>query len=123
MQRVGIFAVAAVVVGLVTGAGPAFAEYGAFAYEAATGKYGLSWNERDQRRADDAALKGCAAGNCKIVFRTGPKECGAIAMSETGKVWGGAKRDRRAAAELAAIENCQKRTSGQCKVRGSECNR
>ena len=74
-------------------------------------------------RADDAALKGCATGNCKIVFRTGPKECGAIAMSENGKVWGGAKRDQRAAAELAAIENCQKRTSGQCKVRGGECNR
>jgi hypothetical protein len=99
------------------------AEYGAFAYEESAAKYGFSWNEVDQARADAAALKGCVVDNCKIVFRTGPKECGAIAMSANGKVWGGAKRGQRAAAELAAIENCQNRTSGQCKVRGAECNR
>lgn len=115
----GVVAVAS----LLAGARPAFAEYGAFAYEESAAKYGFSWNEVDQARADAAALKGCAVDNCKIVFRTGPKECGAIAMSANGKVWGGAKRGQRAAAELAAIENCQNRTSGQCKVRGAECNR
>jgi len=102
---------------------PALAGFGAFAYDAATGKYGFSWNEQDQRQADAAALKGCVAEGCKVVFRVGPKHCGAIAITEDGKVWGGADRDRKDAAELAAIENCQKRTSGQCKVRGSECNR
>jgi hypothetical protein len=122
MRQAGIFAVAALA-GIVAGVAPAFAEYGAFAYEEATAKYGFSWNEADQHRADAAALKGCVAPNCKVVFQTGPKECGAIAMSENGKVWGGAKRDQRAAAELAGVENCQKRTSGQCKIRGSECNR
>ncbi len=122
MRRTGILAIAALI-GVLAGAGPALAEYGAFAHDEATGKYGFSWNEPDQSRADAAALKGCAAGACKIVFRTGPKECGAIALSENGKVWGGAKRNQRAEAQLAAIENCQKRISGQCKVRGSECNR
>jgi RND family efflux transporter MFP subunit len=33
------------------------------------------------------------------------------------------KRGQKAAAELAAMENCQKRVKGQCKVRGAECNR
>jgi hypothetical protein len=44
-------------------------------------------------------------------------------MTADGKIWGGAQRDQRSGAELAAIENCQKRTSGQCKIRASECNR
>jgi hypothetical protein len=119
----GIAIWAAVLAGVILCASPARAEFGAFAYDSATGKYGFSWNERDQRAADATALKGCVSDNCKVVFRTATKECGAIAMNDTGKIWGGAKRDQRAAAELAAIENCQQRTSGQCKVKGSECNR
>jgi len=81
----------------------------------------LSWLWRSV--ADEAALKGCASEQCKIVFRTGPKECGAIAMNDDGKIWGGAKRPTRDAAELAAMNNCQKRTGGQCKVRANECNK
>lgn len=104
-------------------AAPTLAAYGAFALDEAAHKYGYSWNEQSERIADDAALKGCATGNCKVVFRTGPKQCGAIAMAADSKVWGGAQRNRRDAAELAAIQNCQKRTTGQCKVRASECNR
>ena len=57
------------------------------------------------------------------MFRVGPHLCGAIAMTEDGKVWGGAVRPKRDGAQLAALENCQKRTAGQCKLRGSECNR
>lgn len=102
---------------------PAFAEFGAFAYDSASGKYGFSWNELDQKKADAAAVKGCATTACKVVFQTGPRQCGAIAMTENGKIWGGAKRDSRDGAKLAALENCQKRTKEQCVVRGNECNR
>jgi hypothetical protein len=123
MRHRGIFAAATALVGVLASASPGRAEFGAFAYDLATGKYGFSWNEKDQKIADTAALKGCVVDGCKIVFRIGPKRCGAIAINESGKVWGGADRDQKAAAELAAIENCQKRTSDQCKVRGSECNR
>src|SRR3979409_1701503 len=101
----------------------AFAAYGAFAYDDEGHKYGYSWNQDTERRADEAAIKGCKTDKCKVVFRTGPKEGGAIALTPDNKVWGGAKRDTRPAAELAAIENCQKRTSSQCKVQASECNR
>ena len=105
--------------------GPQFGygSFGAFAYDESSGQYGLSWNEYDQSRADYAALLGCVAQGGKVVFRTGPRECGAIATNEDGKAWGGAKRPRRDAAELAAMQNCQHHTKGQCKIRGAECNR
>jgi hypothetical protein len=108
---------------LVVQTATALADYGAFAYDEGAHKYGYSWNQESEQRAGDAALKGCASDKCKVVFRTGPKECGAIAMTNDFKVWGGARRDQRAAAELAAIGDCQQRTSAQCKVRASECNR
>jgi hypothetical protein len=102
---------------------PAFAGYGALARDDDSGKYGLSSNEESQGKADDVALKICGNDKCKIVFRTVARECGAIATTEEGKAWGGAKRPQKAAAELAAMQNCQKRVKGQCKIRGAECNR
>ena len=104
-------------------AAPAFAEYGAFARDDASGKYGLSWNEANQKQAEDAAIKGCNTSGCKVVFKVGPKQCGAIALTDDGKIWGGSTRPTKAAAELAAIQGCQKRTKVQCSVKGSECNK
>jgi clan AA aspartic protease (TIGR02281 family) len=101
---------------------PPYASFGAFGYDETTGRYGYSWNEKTQQLADEEALKGCGSDTCKVVFRTGPGECGAIAMTGNGKVWGGARRPRRDAAESAAVENCQKRTSSQCRLSGSKCN-
>jgi hypothetical protein len=116
---------AALIVGpmLFTQAATAFAAYGAFALDGDAHKYGYSWNKESAKEADEAALKGCATDKCKVVFRTGPKQCGAIALGADEKAWGGARRDNRDAAELAAIKNCQGHTSGQCKVRASECNK
>jgi hypothetical protein len=103
---------------------PAFAGYGALAYDEANGKYGLSANEATQAKAEEVAIKICGGDKCKVVFRTAAKECGAIATEESGTAWGAGKRpQQRAAAELAAIQNCQKRTKGQCKLRGAECNK
>ena len=102
---------------------PAFAEYGAFARDEATGKYGFSWNEANAKQAEDAAIKNCNTTGCKVVFRVSPKQCGAIALTDDGKIWGGSTRPTKAAAELAAIQGCQKRTKVQCSVKGSECNK
>jgi hypothetical protein len=104
-------------------AAPAFAEYGAFARDEATGKYGFSWNEANAKQAEDAAIKNCNTTGCKVVFRVSPKQCGAIALTDDGKIWGGSTRPTKAAAELAAIQGCQKRTKVQCSVKGSECNK
>jgi hypothetical protein len=46
-----------------------------------------------------------------------------MALSADEKAWGGARRDRRDSAQLAALENCQKRAGAQCKILASECNR
>lgn len=104
-------------------ASPAFAGYGALAHDDASGKYGLSANEESQGKADDVAKKECGSDKCTIVFRTAPRECGAIALADTGNAWGADKGRPRSAAELGAVKNCQKRTKGQCKVRATDCNR
>lgn len=96
--------------------------YGSFAYDQNTGQFGFSWNQVNQAWADYTAQQGCS-GQCSIVFRIGPRHCGALAMTANGKVWGGADRDGRDAAKLAALENCQKRTNEQCVIRANECNR
>lgn len=123
MRRISVIAAGFAALVAIMAAAPALASNGAFAYDEKTGKYGFAWNEDSQAKADEAALKGCPSEQCKVVFRTGTHECGAIAATEDGKVWGGAKRPKRDAAELAAMQNCQKRTKGQCKIRGAECNR
>jgi clan AA aspartic protease (TIGR02281 family) len=105
------------------GSGRGRAKYGAFAHDEQSGRFGMSWNQDAASGAEEAALKGCASQTCKVVFRTGPNQCGAIALTEDGKVWGGATRAKRDEAELAALQNCQKRIPGQCKLRGAECNR
>ena len=107
------------------GAVPAKAAVGAFAYDEVTGKYGASWNEPDEKAAEEAALKGCASDKCKIVFRTKAGQCGAIAATDNGKIWGGAWRLKREDAEKAATANCEKRpgASGKCKVKTAQCNK
>jgi hypothetical protein len=118
---VASFAVAA----WLAAAAPARAAVGAFAYDEATGKYGASWNQASQKQAEEAALKGCASEKCRIVFRTGAGECGAIAATEDGRAWGGATRPKRDAVEKAALANCEKRpgAAGKCKVKTAECNK
>jgi ABC-type sugar transport system substrate-binding protein len=112
-------------VALAAGAAPAFAAFGAFAYDESTGKYGASWNQATEKEADAAALKGCASDKCKIVFRTAASQCGALAATENGKAWGGAKRPKREEAEKAALANCQKRVKAgaECKVKTADCNK
>jgi clan AA aspartic protease (TIGR02281 family) len=102
---------------------PSGPPYGAFAHDGTSGRYGASWNQGSQARADEAALKGCASESCKIAFRMAARQCGAIAMSDNGRIWGGATRTDRTAAERAAVENCEKRSSASCRSRSVQCNR
>jgi hypothetical protein len=104
------------------GAAQATARFGAFAYDSSSGKFGHSANQPEQANADIAAIKDCDTSSCKVVFRTGPHKCGALAMSGDGKVWGGATRDTIDVATAAALQNCQQRTANQCVVRSAQCN-
>jgi hypothetical protein len=106
-------------------AGPAFAAFGAIAYDEGNGRYGLAWNKPTQKQASDAAMKDCGSDKCKLIQVPGGK-CAALATSADEKeknVWGVSIRDGKSEAELATMQNCQKRTKGQCKIQSSECNK
>jgi hypothetical protein len=124
MRKTGILA-AAVAIATLAGAVPAFAGFGAIAYDQATGRYGFSWNEQTQDRANGLARKDCGSDSCRVI-PVPPARCGALATTDNPKestAWGASIKDQKAAAELGAMQDCQKHTAGQCKIRGSECNR
>jgi uncharacterized protein DUF4189 len=103
--------------------GLAFSGYGALAFDESNGRYGLSSNQVTQLRADYAAVNTCGSNNCKIVFPTAARQCSAIATADTGNAWGAGKQLNLAAAELDAMNNCRKHTTGQCRLRVADCNR
>ena len=102
---------------------PAFAGYGAIAWDQSTGKYGASWNQPTGKRAEEAALGECGANGCKVVARVSPAMCGALATTEDGKQAGTAWRKDREAARVAALQNCDKDQAGECTVRAADCNK
>jgi hypothetical protein len=103
---------------------PAFAGYGAIAWDKATGRYGWSRNQTTQQKADELAISGCGAGGCKVVLRpSSATPCAALATTADGKNAGGAARKTQADARLAALANCQKLKKGECTVRTSECGK
>lgn len=110
---------------MLVAATPAFAASGAIAYDESNGKYGFAWNKPTQQEANEVAKKDCGSEKCKLVPVPGGK-CAALATSADPKesnAWGASVREGKAQAELASMQNCQKRTTTQCKIRGSECNK
>ena len=101
---------------------PAFAEYGAIAWDKETGKYGASWNKATAERAAEGALSECGATGCKIIIRP-TRFCAALAATADGKVVGASARKNRDDARLAALKDCQKRKAGECIVRVTDCNK
>ena len=80
MRRIPLTAALVLAFGLaLLAAAPAFAGYGAIAWDKETGKHGWSWNQSTQRRADEIALSQCGGSGCKIVTRIGSGRCGALA--------------------------------------------
>ena len=101
---------------------PAFAQYGAIAWDKETGKYGASWNQDTPKRAEEVALGQCGATGCKVIIRP-TNFCAALAATADGKVVGAAARKNRDDARLAALKDCQKRKVGECVVRVTDCNK
>jgi len=102
---------------------PAFAQYGAIAWDKETGKYGASWNQGSPKRAEEVALSDCGATGCKVIIRTRRAMCAALATNESGKYAGGASRRDREGARLSALTNCKKGNAGECTVRVTDCNK
>ena len=124
MQRATPIAAAiAAIILMFAAAQPAQAGFGAVAYDQDAGKFGASWNETTPARANEVALKQCASEHCRV-YPVDPKGCGALALSDKDKAWGGADRERLDAAKNEAIAHCQTHTStGTCTVRVSGCNK
>jgi Domain of unknown function (DUF4189) len=102
---------------------PAFAGYGAIAWDKSSGKYGVGWNQATLKRAEEVALGECGASGCKVVSKNGPGMCGALATTEDNKHAGAAWRKDREAARLAAIKACDKDKAGECIIRATDCNK
>src|SRR5260370_42662206 len=92
---------------------PAFAGYGAVAFDEKTAKYGFGWNEDTQKRADEAALQACNSEGCKVVFPVPPRRCGALATGEKGNAGRGHVDISRDAANLPGLEAGQKPARGK----------
>ena len=117
---------AAAVLGLGVGllaALPAYADFGAIAYDQASGKRGWSIREATPQRAAQAALSACGSGECKVVIKIAPHRCGAVAGIEGKKEFGAASRGTKDAARTAALADCQKHASGDCVIQFSDCDR
>jgi hypothetical protein len=121
MRRVGT-AAATVAVAIFSAASPAWAGFGAVAYDQNSGKYGASWNQPTQSQAFESALRQCASAGCRV-HPVEPRGCGALALSDKDKAWGGADRVTLSDAQRAAVLHCQTHTpAGTCTVRISGCN-
>jgi hypothetical protein len=120
-MRVAIVVLASGV--LLLSALPAHADFGAIAYDKVTGKRGWSTHEPTQQRANEAALRACGAGDCRVVMHVGPRRCVAVAGVKGGKVIGASIRPEREAARDAALGDCRRRAAGgDCVIQFSDCN-
>ena len=102
---------------------PAYAQFGAIAYDGKTGHYGGVANRPTKQAAIEGALRRCGTAGCRVVVRVGPKACGAFASTKDHKGVGAAARPSRDAARSAALADCKKDNAGECIVRGSFCNK
>jgi Domain of unknown function (DUF4189) len=117
-----IFAgMAAIILAFATPA-PADAGYGAIAYDQQSGKEGASWDKPTPAEANELALKQCGSADCRV-HPVEPAGCGALAISDRDKAWGGADRETLDEAKHDAVAHCQTHTqTGMCAVRVSGCN-
>ena len=66
MRRASLWA-ASVLAGVLASAAPAYAGYGAIAYDLNADRYGFAWNEPNQARASELAKKDCGgSADCRL---------------------------------------------------------
>jgi hypothetical protein len=102
---------------------PAFAGYGAIAWDKAAGRSGWSWDQSTADKAREVALSHCGTSDCKVVIQSAPKQCSALATTQDRKHIGAARRSTQDDARVAALSNCRKDNAGECVIRFSMCNK
>ena len=94
--------------------------YGVAVYAPSTQDWRLRWQATTSQLAKQRALRDCAVADCQVVLEFGPKQCGTLALGQSGI--GVGRGDTPAAAETAALDDCRRTTQG-CRVAAAECNR
>jgi len=94
--------------------------FGAIAFSNSTQRWHIRWDVSDQARADDLAVQYCGAGDCRVVLRFGPGQCGTFSLGNEGALGVGLGQST-SLAESQARADCS--ASGQsCKVAPVRCN-
>jgi len=101
---------------------PAFAGFGAIAWDPETGKSGWVWNQPTKEMAAAEAIRQCGASGCELVVKP-TSVCAALATTADRKFAGAAARKTRDAAWVPVRANCEKGKAGECILRVSDCNK
>ncbi len=101
--------------------GASAAQWGALAYNSASGAYGFSYNYRSEYDADYRAISECAARGpgCEVVLRFG-NGCAAFATGYNG-AYGWGHDYTRYSAERIALGECGAHGGG-CQIKVWACN-
>jgi hypothetical protein len=122
MRGKRIFAATILVISSVTAAMPAFADFGAIAWDQRSCAVGRSWHYYSPRDAAERALAECGSPGCRIALEVGSGQCGALAVTSDCRGYGWATRGSRDGASYAAMMSCQGYNAGQCSIRTVDCN-
>jgi len=104
------------------GGSPAFAQYGAIAYDSNNCAWGRAWNFQTPQLAAATALAECANSGCKVMTEIAPHQCGSLASTANCKGWGWATRPTLAEAQAAALQQCVAYNAGECIARVGDCD-
>ena len=126
MRLITLFATGLVALtGIFASAAPAFAEYGAIAYDRTNCAWGRSWNYSGQSGADQRAMSECSSqgSSCQVVAQVGPGQCGAVAATDSCSGYGWATRSNTTDAQIVALEQCRNYNPGlSCSIKVSVCS-
>ncbi|OQW91111.1 MAG: hypothetical protein BWK78_05490 [Thiotrichaceae bacterium IS1] len=110
--------VVASAIGLV--ATPAWADWAAITYSPSTGKYGSASQRSTAEEATKSALNTCGESDCDLVVADN-NTCIAVAVYDDVTGAGSAK-EYKSDAEKMALDSCNSRARGYCKVLTSLCS-
>jgi hypothetical protein len=99
-------------------------DFGAIAYDTATGAWGESYHWENRDKAESVALQNCQDNkgtDCQVMVWF-DRNCGAVAVDDDGNAYW-ALGDGEGAARENAIGKCNAGGSKDCAVQASECSR
>jgi Tfp pilus tip-associated adhesin PilY1 len=106
-----------------TAATPALADFGAIAYSAETGGYGIGWKVAARGEAEHMAVDACAAyGRGCAVAASFEDACGALAVGRAYTIRATATGPRLSDAEARALSACRRLNDAGCEIEVSFCS-